>query len=34
MSISLNKESFGELIDPFNGQKDLERKVIKTPPRS
>ena len=31
MSISLNKESFGELIDPFNGQKDLERKVIKTP---
>jgi len=31
MAISLNKESFGELIDPFDGVKDLKRKIIKTP---
>ena len=31
MSISLNKKSFGNLIDPFNGQDDLINKVIKTP---
>ncbi len=28
---SLNKEDFGLLIDPFEGIKDLERKIIRTP---
>jgi poly(A) polymerase len=31
MGISLNKEDFGELNDPFDGMGDLERKIIKTP---
>ena len=31
MAISLNKDDFGELIDPFNGMHDLEIKNIQTP---
>ncbi|MEN8187739.1 MAG: tRNA nucleotidyltransferase, partial [Bacteroidota bacterium] len=31
MAISLNKNNFGELSDPFNGIEDLEKKLIKTP---
>ncbi len=31
MSISLNQENYGELIDPFNGQEDLKNKIIRTP---
>ena len=31
LAISLNKEDFGKLIDPFGGIIDLENKVIKTP---
>jgi poly(A) polymerase len=31
LAISLNKDSFGELLDPFNGGKDLKKKIIKTP---
>ena len=31
LAISLNKENFGELIDPFEGIKDLEAKLIRTP---
>ncbi|MHA6260066.1 CBS domain-containing protein [Sporosarcina sp. CAU 1771] len=30
MAIRLNKETFGELIDPFGGREDLQRKTIKT----
>ncbi|GKV67316.1 MULTISPECIES: CBS domain-containing protein [unclassified Sporosarcina] len=29
MAIRLNEESFGELIDPFGGQYDLQRQTIK-----
>ncbi|WP_299178832.1 HD domain-containing protein [uncultured Chryseobacterium sp.] len=31
MAISLNKENFGELIDPFNGIQDLENGILRTP---
>ena len=31
MAISLNKENFGELIDPFNGMEDMEQKILRTP---
>lgn len=31
LAISLNKENFGDLIDPFDGVSDLEKKVIRTP---
>lgn len=31
MAISLNKETYGELIDPFGGVQHLKEKVIKTP---
>ncbi|MDN3670161.1 HD domain-containing protein [Echinicola jeungdonensis] len=31
MAISINKESYGELVDPFDGVKDLKRKIIRTP---
>lgn len=31
MAICLNKERFGELVDPFNGLYDLDRKIIRTP---
>ncbi|WP_299063164.1 HD domain-containing protein [uncultured Polaribacter sp.] len=31
LALSLNEANFGELLDPFNGIKDLENKVIKTP---
>ncbi len=31
LAISLNKEDFGKLIDPFDGLKDLEHKVLRTP---
>ncbi|MBC8265925.1 MAG: HD domain-containing protein [Flavobacteriales bacterium] len=31
MSIQLNQDNYGKLIDPFNGQKDLENKIIRTP---
>ncbi|PVW14583.1 CCA tRNA nucleotidyltransferase [Marixanthomonas spongiae] len=31
LALSLNDDNFGELLDPFNGVEDLEKKVIKTP---
>jgi hypothetical protein len=29
----LNSDTFGELLDPFDGLKDMENKVLKTPLR-
>jgi len=31
LAISLHKDNFGELIDPFNGVEDLENEIIRTP---
>jgi tRNA nucleotidyltransferase (CCA-adding enzyme) len=31
LALDLSEESFGELLDPFNGIKDLEAKIIRTP---
>ena len=31
LSVSLNKNTFGELLDPFHGVQDLENKTIRTP---
>ena len=31
LALSLNKENFGELLDPFNGLEDLDKGIIRTP---
>jgi poly(A) polymerase len=31
LAISINKDTFGELIDPFGGIKDIRKKIIRTP---
>lgn len=31
LAVSLNKKDFGQLNDPFNGIKDLENKILRTP---
>jgi len=31
LALSLNQNTFGDLVDPFNGVLDLENKIIKTP---
>lgn len=31
LALSLHKDNFGDLIDPFDGLVDLEKKIIRTP---
>ncbi len=31
LALGLSKHNFGKLLDPFNGQQDLENKIIRTP---
>ena len=31
LALSLNKNNFGELLDPFNGLSDLDKGIIRTP---
>lgn len=31
MAIGLNVKNFGELLDPFNGLDDLQKKILRTP---
>lgn len=31
LALGLNKENYGNLIDPFNGLNDLKNKIIRTP---
>jgi putative nucleotidyltransferase with HDIG domain len=31
LALSLNKDNFGELLDPFDGINDLNNKIIRTP---
>ncbi|MDT0675977.1 CCA tRNA nucleotidyltransferase [Autumnicola musiva] len=31
LALSLNKENFGDLLDPFGGLQDLESEIIRTP---
>ena len=31
LALSLNKDSYGELLDPFNGIEDLDKGIIRTP---
>lgn len=31
LALSLNNDNFGDLIDPFKGVSDLEKKIIRTP---
>ncbi|MDB5271639.1 MAG: tRNA nucleotidyltransferase [Chitinophagaceae bacterium] len=31
MGLGLNKNTFGQLSDPFDGQQDIRRKIIRTP---
>lgn len=31
LAIGLNKNNYGKLIDPFNGLKDIEDKILRTP---
>lgn len=31
LAISLNKENFGELLDPFGGVEDIKKKILRTP---
>ena len=31
MAISLNSDTFGELVDPFDGLSDIDKRLIRTP---
>ncbi|RIV45332.1 CCA tRNA nucleotidyltransferase [Flagellimonas pelagia] len=31
LALALNKDSFGTLLDPFNGLSDLDQKILRTP---
>jgi len=31
MAFSLNEQTYGDLLDPFGGLKDLDKKIIRTP---
>ncbi|MBN1952522.1 MAG: HD domain-containing protein [Bacteroidales bacterium] len=31
LAISLNRENYGELLDPFGGMRDMEDRIIRTP---
>jgi poly(A) polymerase len=31
LAISLNRETYGEIVDPFNGQNDIKKQIIRTP---
>lgn len=31
LALSLHKDNYGELVDPFNGQEDLKNGIIRTP---
>ncbi|WP_405569459.1 CCA tRNA nucleotidyltransferase [Winogradskyella sp. Asnod2-B02-A] len=31
LALSLNKDNFGDLLDPFNGLSDLDKGIIRTP---
>ncbi|HTL80546.1 MAG TPA: HD domain-containing protein [Bacteroidia bacterium] len=31
LAIGLSEKNFGQLLDPFNGQEDMQRKIIRTP---
>lgn len=31
MALALNKDNFGQLLDPFDGLADLDREIIRTP---
>ncbi|WP_010522917.1 CCA tRNA nucleotidyltransferase [Aquimarina agarivorans] len=31
LALSLNEATYGDLIDPFGGSKDLDKKIIRTP---